>query len=350
MTDPHEPGLRRTHSPLLTPLSTRGRFTWGRIAFQVIGMAIGIAVFIWAVRLVLAPENQEQLRALTSAPPREIALLALLTAAGVCVNGALFWIALRPLRKLPLTDVIAVNAIATFLSVLPFKLNLLTRVLIHHRRDHVPFRDLIAWLGAVAALGLAGLIPLAGASVWRGTLDPLWWAAAAGGLVAFGALAVWLGRLSADHKWLATLSLGSWRIVRHPTPVVASLGVRLVDVALLAGRFLVVASIIGVDLTASHAVILATLWFALSVAAPTGTLGYREGLLVVVGSGGLDAGAVATLALGVMVAEVVVSGALAIAGALWLRLDRLFILRSGRGVPAPTAGPEVLDHPDAPGR
>jgi hypothetical protein len=349
MTDPSDPGLRHAHAPTLAPFSPRSRFTPKRIAIQGAGAALGIAIFIWAVRLVLSPDNRAQLEALTSASAPLLALLAGLTIASVAVNGALFWIAVRPLRELRLLDIVAVNAIATFLSVLPFKLNLILRVLIHHRRDGVPFRDLIAWLAAVAALGLAGLVPLAGASLWRGRLDALWWTGAITGLVIFGVLAVVLGRLSENNKWLATTSLGSWRIVRHPGPVVSSLPIRLIDVGLVAARFLVVAEVIGVALSPSHAVVLATLWFALSVAAPTGTLGYREGLLVVVGSGGLDEGAIATLAIGVLVAELAVSGVLALAGAAWLRLDRLLLTRSLGATPTPT-NPEVLDHPDAPGR
>lgn len=323
-------------APPLRPASGRGRRGF---LLQVIGFAVGAAMFAWALTLALDAENRGRLAAVADAPIALLGLLAGLTAASIVVNGLIFWTAARPVHRLRILNTVAVNAIATFLSILPFKLNLITRVLIHHRRDGMAARDLIAWLAAVAALGLAVLGPLAAATLWRGELDALWWSIALGGTALLAGVAVGLGRAGASTPVLARASLGSWRIVRHPSVVVTCQMLRLADVALLAGRFLAVAAIMRaaapespIDLTIDRAVLLATAWFALSVAAPAGTIGYRE--LGAAGVGALAGmgDAIAPVAILLTATETIVSGAAALPSAALLRVHAL-VGRSERAHP-----------------
>ncbi len=325
-----EPGLQSPAGSLLETVETPRGLARRRIALQLIGLAIGIALLIWVFVLAFNERNQKSLEALRAAPAWEVLLLGGLVVTGIAVNGVMFQVVLRPLRRLPLLDVIIVNAIATFLTVLPFKLGLLTRALIHHRRDGLRFKTIIAWLAAFAALGLAVMIPLTAATLWRGRLDWLWWTSALAGILVCNIAGVALGRASDRLPILARLSLGADQVVRHPAPVIGHGVLRLIDIGLISARFITAAMIIDVTLPPEQAVLLASSYFLLSVASPAGTLGFREMGVAATGLfGGIDGPTVALITLVISAAELVIAGVLALAGAAWLRLDLIFV----RGAP-----------------
>src|SRR5690606_21428503 len=113
-----------------------------------IGFLVGLALLGWCVSIALSPENREQLDRLADAGWRPIALLVVLSGLSLALNGAIFWLVLLPARRLRAADVIATNALATFLAYLPFKISLIVRALIHQRRDRVPLVLLGAWMSA----------------------------------------------------------------------------------------------------------------------------------------------------------------------------------------------------------
>ena len=318
-------GLRAPKGPLGF-LEQPRRITPLRLIVQIVGTAIAIAALVWCVRLALAETSLDELRALLRSGRTELALLALLTIASVCANGLGFWITLRPLRRLHAPDVIAVNAVASFLSYLPFKLSALARVLIHRRRDDVPFRDIVPWLAAYSALSLATLLPLALLAAWRGAIDTLWLALALLIVGAANACAVALGRVSERTPLLATLSLGSWRIVRHPQPVVGCALTKIADVAISAARFLVAAAFLNVALPLDQAILYALVFFLIGVASPVGSLGLREGGVILMGVALLDDAqrdTLARLVLTVSASEALTLIALLPLAAWKLRLDKL---------------------------
>lgn len=332
----HRPQSQGLQSPGATPLGAlEGPRGWstGRIAVQCAGLLIGIALFAWAVSLALSDANQASWDAIRSAEARVVAAMIGLSLFSLVLNGLMFWCTLLPLRRLAPLEVVGVNAIATFLSLLPFKVGLATRVLIHHRRDGVRFREIVSWIAAMGALALAVLLPLTAAGLWRRDLDILWAVGAGGGILACNVAGVALGRLAEARPWLARLSLGSWRIVRLPATVIAHLALRLLDVAVLAGRFLVAAAIAGVTLPPDQAVLIATMYFLLSVLAPAGTLGFREGgvagLAILLG---YDESSIVLIALIVSAAEIAAAGALALPAAVVLRPDRLLRAPAGAAV------------------
>jgi len=326
-----DPGLHITHAPLPEPLDERRRWSPVRIVLQILGMAIGLALLGWAVSLAMSDENAAALKHIRNASPGPVVLLALLSATGIILNGLMFWIVLRPLHRLGAIDTALTNAIAVCLAVLPFKLGLLVRVTIHHRRDGVSLKDMVAWFAAISALALAVLVPLAAAGLWRGRLDALWWLTSVGGIVVISAAAVVCGRLSEHHRWLARLSLGSWRIVRHPAPVVAHGAFRIADIAVLSVRFMVAAMIAGQSLGFSDAVLFATVYFFLSAIVPTGNLGFREvGVALVASRTGMDSSTMALIVLIVTAGEWGMALLLGSIGWLRLRPDRLLWGRGKR--------------------
>jgi len=298
---------------------------------QVIGGLIGMALLVWALVIVFSEENRAQLEKAMNAPARLTGAIVALSLLSIILNGLMFWAVARPIRRLHPLSVIGVNAIATFLSVLPAKLGLAVRGLVHHRRDGMPLRDVVAWLAAMSALGLAALIPIGAVSRWRLELDWVWFSLAIGGVIATHALGVLLGRLCERGLFkgmLAKLSLGSWRIVRHPGPVAAHGLLRVMDLGVLAGRFLIAAAILDLYLPADQAVLLGAMFFFFGVIAPAGTLGTREVAVAAIGVAiGLPEGPVYTAVLIVAAVELATSFVFGLIASLWIRPDRILRAR-----------------------
>lgn len=338
-TGPHD-GARQTEpsTGLHTPegplglLESPRRLTPLRIAVQVVGAIVSIGLLIWCVSIATRDLGREEVEQLRSAGAGPVAALLALAGASVVLNGLAFWVTLLPLRRLSMIDMVAVNAVATFLAYLPFKLGALARVLIHHRRDHVPFRELIPWLAGYSALSLATLLPLVLVSAILPRIDAVWAVAACVGVLACNGAGIVLGRLSERWSWLARLSLGSWRIVREPAAAASCAGVKLADVAVHAMRFGVGAAVLGESLPPDRAILFALLYFLLGVLSPTGTFGLREGG-VVLGGGALFAmdeqsrAILARIVLVVSATDAIALFVLAPLGGARLRLDRLLRAR-----------------------
>lgn len=321
-----------------------------RAAVQVLGFAIGLALLWWVVKGVFAPENRAQLDRLREAPAASVAALLGLGLATLVINGAIFHAALWPVKRLRTLDIHSVNAIAALLALLPFKLSMVFRVLVHNRRDRVPLLTIAAWFAAIAGCMAVSVLPPLAASLWRGTLDAAWWGVAVGGVL-FGTIAMiivakklsdgpgwaWLERLIKSLP-LPTAIRGSrdddanpgmrprvhegLRMLAHGRAVSACVALRMLDAAVHTARFLVAASILGVDLPASKAVIAGTAFFLIGAAAPTGQLGAREaGTAGILGTllHGIDLSQFKLVVLLVSATEATVLLVAAMAGAAWLR-------------------------------
>lgn len=329
MTDQHEhEGLRSADAAGIEAFGSPRRWSKRRIVLQSLGLLLGLALLAWAVSLSMSEGNRRSIEAMRDAPASEVVLLIGLTVASLVLNGLMFWITLRPVHRLRAVDVVMVNCISTFLSILPFKLSLVARVLIHHRRDGVRFKVLIPWVIAMGALGLAVLLPFVGATMLIGRMNAAWWAVALGGVLAFNLAGVWCGRMADRWVILHRLGMGSDLIVRHASAVAGHGALRLADTAVLAGRFLAAAAIANQSMPVEQAVLLATTYFLLSVITPAGTLGFREAGTAALGmTQGLAGDQVALIALVVTGAEVIASGALASIAFFWIRPDRLLLSR-----------------------
>ncbi|GIK20094.1 MAG: hypothetical protein AMXMBFR77_21920 [Phycisphaerales bacterium] len=323
-----------------------------RFALQIVGFVGGLALLGWCVRAALSPENREQLARLGDAPAWSVAVLLGLSAASVALNGLAFWSALLPARRLHASDVIATNALATFLNYLPFKLSAISRVVIHNRRDRVPLLTIGGWFGAVLGVMAASLVPLVAASLWRQTVDAAWWAVALLGPIAAGGGLVALARPFADERGLARLhvildplAVGPLRralrserfaqlhagvtMLADPRAVAIGVSVRLADVAVQTARFVLAASILGVALPWDHAALVASSYFLISVVSPFGMLGTREAgtvwlaaALGLVGASDATTHPLVVVTLFITGTESVVLLASAALAVLWLRRTR----------------------------
>lgn len=301
------------------------RWTPGKVALQVVGLVIGAALFTWAIRSVFKEENQPALERLRHAEPLDVALLVVLTLVSLVINGVMFWLTLRPLRKVPLGETIAVNCIAAFLTMLPFKLGLLLRAVIHYRRHAVSAKVLAAWLAAFGGLSAATLAVLTGASLWRKGIDGVWAAVVVGGLLVLGAAVLAAGHAAGRVPILAKVSLGADAIARDPVVVFGHIGLRVLDIATYAARFYVAAHITAIGVTPAGATLMGSTYLLLNAAAPAGSLGVAEmGTAGVASLAGIEKDHAALLALVITAGLSLVSAVCAVGAWVWLRPDKLW--------------------------
>lgn len=330
LNDASAEGLHTRGRSVLEVASTRRRLSGRRLALQLLGLVIGAALLVWVVVLASSDNNAQSFEALRAAPGELVFALVGLSVVSLVLNGLMFWLVLLPLARISLVETILVNAIATFISILPFKLGLVTRSLIHHRRHGLRFKIIFPWMAALGALAMSVLTPLALAGLWRQGLDAWWWTTVLAGVALGGGAAVVLGRLAERVHALRVLSLGAHAIVRHPSAVIQHAIVRLADMAVLSVRFLVAASMIGLTLDVEQAMLIATTYFTLSILTPAGTLGPREMGVAALGFAQEQpiADQLALVALVVSAGEILSAAALGAIGAAKIRPDRLLAERS----------------------
>ncbi|MFA6045407.1 MAG: hypothetical protein WC718_10520 [Phycisphaerales bacterium] len=330
-----------------------------RLLIQALGILISIALLAWTIAGVLKPENRAKLSSVTHAPPASLALLIGLSLVSLACNGTAFWLTLSAVRRVPFFGTQAANAIASFLAYLPFKLSVISRLVIHHRRDGVPIVALGAWLAAnaVLVLGIFGCVTVA--RLWRGSVDVVFAAAAAGLLIVFGMTLCFAARLFAGeagraryHALAGKLGLlgrlmvapvfahllAGFDILARPSVVGGVTLVRLIDIAAQAGRFVVAAAIINVPLTWSSALLPAVAFFIIGASNPAGAVGGREG-----GTSGIAAllhlesvvslGDFKVITLVVSGSEILLYTVTAILSAIYVRPDKLALRQ------APPASP-----------
>lgn len=318
-----------------------------RVAFQVGGFVVGIGLLAWCVRAALSPENRAQLTHFREAPAGLIGAVLGLSAISIVLNGLIFWATLSPVRRLRRGDVIAVNALATFLNYAPFKLSVIARVLIHNRRDGVPVFVIGGWFAAMGAVLAAALAPVAGATALTHRVNAEWLAAALAGVAGAIFLTVLLARVFGGARGLERLTAmvdalrvrplsllirsrlssdfhTSLTMLASPAAVTLAVVLRLTDMVVQGARFVILAGILGWELGLDEAFLYSVSFFVIGVLSPVGMTGFREwgtaGVAAFAGVADPKAFVVVPLLVGAVEAVVNLTGAGA--GFLWLRLAR----------------------------
>lgn len=343
----------------------------GRPAVQVLGFGIGVALLIWCVRVVMSEENRGALENLRGASAWQVGSLLALAAAGLALNGVVFWCTLRPVRRLRVSDVIATNALCTFLSYLPFKISIIARWVIHNRRDGVPTLTIGAWFAVIAGLMVLTVAPMGLVFVRPGGAGGWWWAVVLIAVLAANAAGCRAARFVRGERGLARLlRLGlprSWSgrawfgrlhagadMAGDGRAVLIAAAARIADVACFGLRFWIAAQVVGVTMGVRDAVVIGLAYFVSGVLSPFGSVGMREGgalgMAALAGVAAVAEGqreALITAILLVSVVEAVVSLGGAGFAVAWLRADRLLLRRNGDAAPASTYAPDPTD-PEAP--
>lgn len=239
-----------------------------RLAIQLVGFAVGIALLVWCVREAAAEGGWEKLRA---APPMLLVAMLLCSLGSAVVNGTTFWITVRPIKPLRWGELQLVNLAANMLNFAPVRLGAIGRVWWHYRIDGLSILQIGGWfafIGYVLVLGLASCFV---ATAAHPVID-LWWILLVVGQMVVGGLCV---RFLAGTPLLARHGRGLERMVASPAALWGAAGLRLVDLAMYATRMAIAAKILGIDLPLAHLAILGFVALAASLS-PVGRLGIRE--------------------------------------------------------------------------
>ncbi len=316
-----------------------------KTAIQLLGFGFGVALLVWLIAQVFKEENRAQLQKLAEAPAHQVGFLLALTLTSMVLNGVIFWVVVRPVRRVPMSDVQAVNSIAYLLSSAPLRAGFLLRIFVHSRRNKIPLLIVGGWMGAVAVLILTGMLPMAGASLWRRQLDTLWWLVTIGGVSGSGAAVCLAARFFSSGRGeilirrvvegerLGQLHEGVVMLADAGAVALAS-GLRVIDVMVQALRFTVAAEMVGMELSFDRAVIAATVYFVADSIAPTGSAGVRE-WVTARAMGSMEQGDFNVLVLTVSASEMIVRFVCAVLGVIWLRPSRLRDTRDDETTPTP---------------
>lgn len=343
---------------------TDRRMTPRRVVIQLIGYGAGITLLGWCVSRAFSSENREQLSKLADARVSDVAILCGLSVLSIVLNGLIFWTAVRPVRRVRLDSVLATNAIATALNYVPFKLSMLSRILIHNRRDGVPLLTIGGWLGAVIIILVVTLGPMVAISLKRPVVDGTWFGLVAVAMVAAAASVVVGARLCLTapvrrlsrsltlrtrigRRFLSSSMephvLDGLRMMASPWAVGTGVGLRLADVAVQSARFVIAAGILGITLRFDRAFLLAATYFGIGIVSPFGMLGTREA-----GAAGLadaleipNPASIAAVVLLVSATEALVTIVLATVGTIYLRPMRLMVTEVGRIAREETIAPDA---------
>jgi len=287
-----------------------GRRRWLRVGLQLFGFAVGLSLLGWVVVRAAEELDSAKREQLASAPWWQVGLLVVLSVLSVGLNGVAWWSAVLPARKVRFSSVMATNAGATALALLPFKLSILFRVVSHRRRDGLPVLVIGGWMGALAAMMVGALGPAVVATVVVGEVNVLWWVLSVGGAGVCGCLIVVVARFvvsDAGRRLMAGVAgrlfgvrgrgflegehFGRLRegavMLGDVRTVWVGIGLRLLDAFGVAGRFWLASRIAGEPIDAAASVIAGTGFFVIGAVAPTGAVGVREagtaGLFAVMG-------------------------------------------------------------------
>ncbi|MGA1391603.1 MAG: hypothetical protein ACO38W_00450 [Phycisphaerales bacterium] len=244
--------------PLFRPL---------RFAMQLVGFAGGAALIVWCAWIAFTKADWSVLE---TADRGLVMLIAACSLVSMLCNGAIFWLAGRPLAPVSMLEMQGINACASVLNYAPVRLGAIVRIAYGLRISRMTVGAMAAWFTFIGA-GVAGIAFLGAASAW---LVP-------GGLLP--TILAWIAAISiamAMLRWMAHRV--SWSRVRSlratiddPASLWGASALRMIDQVAWTGRMWAAASLIGLSLGPTQAILLATVAILVSLN-PLGRFGYRE--------------------------------------------------------------------------
>jgi hypothetical protein len=239
-----------------------------KIAVQLCGFVIGLALLAWCIKGAIEKGGWDRLAQANVALVAGMLACTLLSA---FINGSVFWITIQRLKPLRFWDMQRLNLVGNLLNYAPVRLGAIARVLYHLRVDRLNLLQIGGWfafIGYFLALGIGSCLL---ATLVHERIDWIW-AALVLGQMALGGL---LTRVIVGNRLLAKYGQGVDRIVADNRAVWGAIGLRLADLAAYSGRMAIAMTILGIELPASHVIILALVALAASLI-PFGRLGFRE--------------------------------------------------------------------------
>jgi hypothetical protein len=245
-----------------------GLLTPWKLAVELIGFLIGLGLLAWCVKVAIEQGDWSRLR---QAGPWQITGLLGCSAVSLLVNGAAFWITIRPVRALRLWDLERLNCVGTMLNYAPIRAGAIARVAYHLRVDRLGLLEIGAWFTMLGYILLLGVGSCVLATLAHPEIDWLWAVLVIGQMMLGAAIA----RVAVGHRLIVRHGRGIDRMLRDPMSLWGASLLRLVDIAAFTGRMGAAISILGLSLPGSHLVMLALVALAASLI-PFGRLGFRE--------------------------------------------------------------------------
>ncbi|MFO0872629.1 MAG: lysylphosphatidylglycerol synthase domain-containing protein [Phycisphaerales bacterium] len=242
-----------------------------RIAIQLIGFALGVALIVWCVRTAARGGDWSRVR---HAPPSFIAGLAACSLASLVINAGMFWTALRPVWRHSIARLTALNGVTGLLNYAPVRLGLVARIAYHLRVDRMSARLVAAWMLFTAGIMMLALLTCGVAVAVVGPRWPLF-AALVAAQLAVGQL---LARVALPLPPIAAIARrldGLPAMFASPVSWWGTSALRIADIAAFTGRMAFAAEILGLSLGATDVILLALVAQLVSFS-PLGRLGFRE--------------------------------------------------------------------------
>lgn len=239
-----------------------------RLAVQLAGFAVGAALLVWIIRKAIGEGEWD--RVLHAAPLLVAGLIAC-TLTSAATNGTIFFVTVRPLKRIGFWDLQRLNVVATLLNYAPIRLGAVTRVLYHLRVDGLGLLQIGAWFSLVGGIMILGIASCGLATIVRPELDWMWALLVAGQLLLGGGAIRILGSipLVARHgRGIDAMTIDRWSLW-------GAITLRTIDLAAFAGRMALAAAILEIHLEPRHTVLLALVAMTASLI-PFGRVGFRE--------------------------------------------------------------------------
>ena len=103
-----------------------------------IGFAVGLGLFIWIVVVAVRDGDWGRLR---DASAWQISGLVVPTIVSCLVNGAMFWVTIRPIKHLRMYDLQWLHVVSSLLNYAPLRLGAIARAAYHLRVDRITMLD-----------------------------------------------------------------------------------------------------------------------------------------------------------------------------------------------------------------
>ena len=239
-----------------------------KVAIQLVGFVIGLALLAWCIKV--AVQGGDWSRVL-HAPPLLVAGLIGCTLVSLFVNGASFWLVIRPVQPLRLSDLMWINLVTGVLNYAPIRAGLIARVAYHMRCDGMSLFRIGAWLGSLAYTTLLTIGACVFTTIIWPTFDWVWIALLLGQLVLGGVL-IWA---MMGQSIVLKYARGIDRMLRDPVALWGAIALRLVDIAAFVGRMACAIAILGLPLGLTDTLLLGFAAIALTMN-PLGRFGFRE--------------------------------------------------------------------------
>ena len=240
-----------------------------RLVVQLVGFLIGALFIAWLVRDAMNGEGWDEI--FDRATPGILVGLLGCSLASLFINGAIFWIQLRPVKKESFWVLQGVNCTASLLNYAPIRLGIVSRYIYHMRVDRMGFLFITSWIFAIAVLLLCVMGSATLASVLHPQIDIWWFLITLAPLVLVVLILPLLVELPLVHR----LAKGSERMLSDRRILVFALALRFLDLGAWAGRIWFATHIVDTGLTGGD-VLLLTVAAVLVSLNPLGRLGYRE--------------------------------------------------------------------------